>query len=139
MRWIRVRIGAGVERDQDQSHRRLRKEAQGRPPFVQPWLRKNDHLLPILLSTCNRPFSRLFLIRDNKIHFSRWSYGCLLAEVLTGSKLFSATDKMASVLKPRQLLEMKIGEAEIRYDGLGEQQFFQDAKDLITKYAYLDN
>ena len=66
------------------------------------------------------------------VRFS-WSFGCLLAEVLSGSKMFSATDKMASVLKPHQLLEMRLGATEMNYDNLGEQSFFSDAKDLIMK------
>ena len=41
-----------------------------------------------------------------------WSYGCLLAEVLTGRKLFQAGDKLAAVLRPSQLLEMKLGDTE---------------------------
>jgi len=62
-----------------------------------------------------------------------WSFGCLLAEVLSGTKLFSATDKMASVLKPHQLLEMRLGSTEMRYDELLQPKFFADAKDLILK------
>lgn len=53
--------------------------------------------------------------------------------------MFSASDKMASVLKPLQLLEMRIGETECRYhaienDGDGridKHKFFADAKNLI--------
>ena len=63
----------------------------------------------------------------------RWSFGCLLAEVLSGTKMFSATDKMASVLKPHQLLEMRLGATEMQYDEKGHQTFFSDAKDLIMK------
>ncbi len=33
----------------------------------------------------------------------------------SGRKMFSATDKMANVLKPLQLLEMKLGPTEIKY------------------------
>jgi len=62
-----------------------------------------------------------------------WSFGCLLAEVLSGTKMFSATDKMASVLKPHQLLEMRLGSTEMRYDEAGLLVFFNDAKDLIIK------
>jgi hypothetical protein len=63
----------------------------------------------------------------------RWSFGCLIAEVLSGTKMFSATDKMASVLKPHQLIEMRMGSTEIRYDELGQQLFYTHAKDLIKK------
>ena len=63
----------------------------------------------------------------------RWSYGCLLAEVLSGTKMFSATDKMASVLKPHQLVEMRMGFTEMKYDENGLQSFYVDAKDLILK------
>ena len=59
----------------------------------------------------------------------------MLAEVLSGAKTFSATDKMASVLKPHQLLEMRMGSTEIKYDELGQQTFFTHAKDLILKYG----
>ena len=75
-----------------------------------------------------------------------WSFGCLLVEALTGRKMFSASDKMASVLRPLQLLEMKIGETECRYhntlenqgdDGksLDRHKFFSDAKNLIQRYV----
>ena len=68
-----------------------------------------------------------------------WSFGCLLVEALTGRKMFSASDKMASVLRPLQLLEMKIGETECRYHALEDQDnckidrhnFFADVKNLI--------
>ena len=64
---------------------------------------------------------------------SRWSFGCLVAEVVSGTKMFSATDKMASVLRPHQLLEMRLGTTEMRYDEAGLLAFFNDAKDLINK------
>ena len=68
-----------------------------------------------------------------------WSFGCLLVEALTGRKMFSASDKMASVLRPLQLLEMKIGETECRYHEIenhenckiDKHKFFADAKNLI--------
>ena len=70
-----------------------------------------------------------------------WSFGCLLVEALTGRKMFSASDKMASILKPLQLLEMRIGETECRYHAVENQadgrvdrhKFFDDAKDLIQR------
>ena len=70
-----------------------------------------------------------------------WSFGCLLVEALTGRKMFSASDKMASVLRPLQLLEMKIGETECRYhatenqgdDKVDRHKFFSDAKNLIQR------
>ena len=39
-----------------------------------------------------------------------------------GRKMFSATDKMANILKPLQLLEMKLGPTEIKYY---EQEVYQ--------------
>ena len=48
-----------------------------------------------------------------------WSYGCLLAEVMTGRKLFQSGDKLASVLRPSQLLEMKLGDTEAIWAGEG--------------------
>eukprot|EP00093_Oithona_nana_P008383 08383.XXX_325436_327840_1 [CDS] Oithona nana genome sequencing. len=62
-----------------------------------------------------------------------WSFGCLLAEVLSGTKMFSATDKMASVLKPHQLVEMRLGSTEIKYHEIQQDSFFKDAKDLISR------
>ena len=62
-----------------------------------------------------------------------WSFGCLLVEAISGRKMFSASDKMASVLRPLQLLEMRIGETEIKYHDASKQKFFADAKDLIQK------
>ena len=70
-----------------------------------------------------------------------WSFGCLLVEALTGRKMFSASDKMASVLKPLQLLEMRIGETECRYQAIESEgdgkvdkhKFFADAKNLIQR------
>ncbi len=44
-----------------------------------------------------------------------WSFGCLLFEAATGSKLFRAGDKLASVLRPQQLLEMRSGETEVTF------------------------
>ena len=70
-----------------------------------------------------------------------WSFGCLLVEALTGRKMFSASDKIASVLKPLQLLEMRIGETECRYQAIESEgdgkvdkhKFFADAKNLIQR------
>jgi len=66
-----------------------------------------------------------------------WSFGCLLAEVLSGTKMFSATDKMASVLKPHQLVEMRLGSTEIKYHEIQQDSFFKDAKDLISRYVHI--
>ena len=60
-----------------------------------------------------------------------WSFGCLLFEAVTGSKLFRTGDKLASVLKPRQLLEMRIGETEIKYCEKSEGDLFAQIKDLV--------
>ncbi|XP_071749496.1 serine/threonine-protein kinase Kist isoform X2 [Lepeophtheirus salmonis] len=62
-----------------------------------------------------------------------WSFGCLLAEVFTGHKLFKTNDKMVSVLKPHQLVEMKLGPTEISYDESGKNDVFQQVKDLIIR------
>jgi len=67
-----------------------------------------------------------------------WSFGCLVAEVVSGTKMFSATDKMASVLRPHQLLEMRLGTTEMKYEEAGELTFFNDAKDLINKCLHED-
>ena len=75
----------------------------------------------------------LCLIFINSFFHFRWSFGCLLAEVLSGTKMFSATDKMASVLRPHQLLEMRMGTTEMRYEESGLLAFYKDAKDLIIK------
>ena len=53
-----------------------------------------------------------------------WSYGCLLAEVLTGHKLFQVGDKLASVLRPSQMLEMKLGDTEARWADRGQRDLF---------------
>ena len=57
-----------------------------------------------------------------------WSYGCLLAEVLTGRKLFQAGDKLASVLRPAQLLEMKLGDTEAVWAEQGCGDMFSEVK-----------
>ena len=57
-----------------------------------------------------------------------WSYGCLLAEVLTGRKLFQAGDKLASVLRPAQLLEMKLGDTEAMWAEQGCGDMFSEVK-----------
>ena len=79
------------------------------------------------------PVSRNYLLLSDELFFSRWSFGCLVAEVVSGTKMFSATDKMASVLRPHQLLEMRLGTTEMKYEEAGELTFFNDAKDLINK------
>ena len=68
-----------------------------------------------------------------------WSFDCLLVEALTGRKMFSATDKMASILKPHQLLEMKLGPTEIKYDEMDQLGFFGNARDLIRMYVQVFN
>jgi len=62
-----------------------------------------------------------------------WSYGCVLCEVLTGRKLFQVGDKLSCVLRPAQLLEMKIGDTETLWTDLGHDQLFHDVKDLIIR------
>ena len=62
-----------------------------------------------------------------------WSYGCLLAEVMTGRKLFQAGDKLASVLRPSQLLEMKLGDTEVLWAERGQGKMFRLFKDLILQ------
>ena len=57
----------------------------------------------------------------------------MLAEVLSGTKMFSATDKMATVLKPHQLVEMRLGSTEIKYHEIKQDTFFKNAKDLISR------
>ena len=60
-----------------------------------------------------------------------WSYGCVLCEVLTGRKLFQVGDKLSCVLRPAQLLEMKIGDTETLWNDLGHGEMFKVFKDLI--------
>ena len=60
-----------------------------------------------------------------------WSYGCVLCEVLTGRKLFQVGDKLSCVLRPAQLLEMKIGDTETLWTDLGHGEMFKVFKDLI--------
>lgn len=62
-----------------------------------------------------------------------WSFGCLLVEVLTGRKLFQTGDKLASVLRPSQLLEMKLGKTEVAWSENGHDMLFAQVKDLILK------
>ena len=52
---------------------------------------------------------------------------------VSGSKLFRAGDKLASVLKSHQLLEMRIGETEIKYSDQGLSDMFAEIKDLVQK------
>ena len=67
-----------------------------------------------------------------------WSLGCLLAECLTGRKLFQAGDKLASVLRPSQLLEMKVGEAEAAWAKQGQKELFILVKELILQCILVD-
>ena len=62
-----------------------------------------------------------------------WSFGCLITEALTGRKLFQTGDKLASVLRPSQLLEMKLAETETAWAEKGHQQIFSLIKDLIQR------
>ena len=57
-----------------------------------------------------------------------WSLGCLLTEVTTGRKLFQAGDKLASVLRPAQLLEMKLGDTEAVWAAQGQGELFNQVK-----------
>ena len=68
-----------------------------------------------------------------------WSYGCLLAEVMTGRKLFQSGDKLASVLRPSQLLEMKLGDTEAIWAGRGQAKMFRLFKDLILQCTRTDS
>ena len=52
--------------------------------------------------------------------------------------MFSATDKMATVLKPHQLVEMRLGSTEIKYNESQQDTFFKDAKNLISRYVHPD-
>ena len=60
-----------------------------------------------------------------------WSLGCLIAEALTGRKLFQTGDKLNSVLRPSQLLEMKLGDVETVWTEKGHRTLFALIKDLI--------
>ena len=62
-----------------------------------------------------------------------WSYGCLLAEVLTGRKLFQAGDKLAAVLRPSQLLEMKLGDTETVWAERGQAGMLKMLKVIRDK------
>eukprot|EP00096_Caligus_rogercresseyi_P011551 TRINITY_DN4561_c0_g1_i1.p1 TRINITY_DN4561_c0_g1~~TRINITY_DN4561_c0_g1_i1.p1 ORF type:complete len:443 (-),score=116.70 TRINITY_DN4561_c0_g1_i1:64-1392(-) len=62
-----------------------------------------------------------------------WSFGCLLAEVFTGQKLFILNDKMSYYLKPHQMVEMKLGPAEVAYDKSSQSDVFEQVKDLINR------
>ena len=67
-----------------------------------------------------------------------WSLGCLLAECLTGRKLFQTGDKLASVLRPSQLLEMKLGEAEAAWAKKGQKKMFLLVRELILQCIRID-
>ena len=60
-----------------------------------------------------------------------WSVGCLLTEAMTGHKLYQTGDKLATVLRPAQLLEMKLGGTEIAWTERGDGSMFTQLKDLI--------
>jgi len=60
-----------------------------------------------------------------------WSVGCLLTEAMTGHKLYQTGDKLAGVLRPAQLLEMKLGGTEIAWTERGDGSMFTQLKDLI--------
>lgn len=62
-----------------------------------------------------------------------WSFGCLLFEMVTGSKLIRAGDKLVNVLRPAQVMEMRIGEAEMRLSDHHQEPLYQAVKDLITQ------
>ena len=68
-----------------------------------------------------------------------WSYGCLLAEVMTGRKLFQSGDKLTSVLRPSQLLEMKLGDTESVWAERGQANMFRLLKDLILQCIKTDS
>ena len=61
-----------------------------------------------------------------------WSVGCLLTEAMTGHKLYQAGDKLANVLRPAQLLEMKLGGTEVAWTDRGDGQIFTQLKNLIS-------
>ena len=125
-------------------------EASDAVDLSQEWRRGRTSKKDVLGRKCPRPVSTCAAKLDEKklrtfVPFMPnekadiWSFGCLLVEALTGRKMFSASDKMASVLRPLQLLEMRIGETECRYHAMGDQEdgkidrhkFFADAKHLI--------
>ena len=91
--------------------------------IVQDWRRSNRHSAVY----DDRPSSPNPPSTSSDI----WSLGCLITEALTGRKLFQTGDKLASVLKPAQLLEMKIGKTEAAWAKKGHQQIFSLIKDLI--------
>ena len=68
-----------------------------------------------------------------------WSYGCVLCEVLTGRKLFQVGDKLSCVLRPAQLLEMKIGDTETLWTDLGHDQLFHDVKVASQPVNYFNH
>ena len=53
-----------------------------------------------------------------------WSVGFLLTEALSGHKLYQTGDKLATVLRPCQLLEIKLGNTEIIWSDRRERQTF---------------
>ena len=127
-------------------------DASAAVDLSQEWRRGRTSRKDVSGRKCPRPVSTCApKLEDRKCKFLMpempneksdiWSFGCLLVEALTGRKMFSASDKMASVLKPLQLLEMRIGETECRYqtienegDGkVDKHKFFADAKNLIQR------
>jgi len=61
-----------------------------------------------------------------------WSFGCLLTEALTGSKLFRQGDKLAAVLRPSQLLMMRLGAAEAACTEAGQEGYFSLIQEVIS-------
>ena len=67
-----------------------------------------------------------------------WSFGCLMHEVLTGSKLFVGADRLlARALRPAQLSEMRSGgpggSAEAAYASRGLSGAWAEARDLVRR------
>ena len=138
------------------SKSKLNSESSNAADLSQEWRRGRSAKKDVTGRKCPRPVStHVAKVDERKMRPSPmipnekadiWSFGCLLVEALTGRKMFSASDKMATVLRPLQLLEMRIGETECRYhstlenqgdDGksLDRHKFFSDAKNLIQRYA----
>jgi len=59
-----------------------------------------------------------------------WAFGCLLAEAILGRKLFRAGDRLASVLSPHQLIEMRFGEMR---DCLAADYSLSDLQDMLVR------
>ena len=137
LRWMFMKTKmdkSGGEEEQRLGTKANNVNNQDRLQFVLRWLKRRN---PCCLT--NPLICKLLIHMIYWIHFMnlRWSFGCLLAEVLSGTKMFSATDKMASVLKPHQLVEMRLGSTEIKYHEIQQDSFFKDAKDLISRYVHI--